>query len=88
MKIASRPAAPAQLQRAHQAWERGVSLSRKGQWLDALAAFEAALVIAPKDGLYLVNAARAAFKCGKHEETVSLADRALSVDPSDEIAET
>jgi len=88
MKIASRPAAPAQLQRAHQAWERGVTLSRKGQWREALAAFQSALLIAPKDGLYLVNAARAAFKCGQHEEAASLAARALAINPGDEIAET
>lgn len=96
MKTASRSARAtisfgvpkASAQRAHQAWERGVALSRKGKWREALVEFEGALAQAPGDGLYLLNAARAAFQCNQLEATVAFADRALAIDPQDEIAET
>lgn len=75
-----------QSRQAHQHWERGVALSQKGRWPEALQAFEAALKIAPKDDVYLLNAAKAALACNRVEKALDYSVRALERCPDSELA--
>lgn len=85
MNVIHKPASR-QSRQAHQHWERGVAQSRKGQWGEALRAFEAALKIAPKDDVYLVNAAKAALESDRIEQALDYSVRALARNPASEVA--
>lgn len=87
MNIASSTVARHKL-KAQQQWERGVALSRKGMWRDALQAFESAANLAPRDELYLINAARAALECQKMELALKMCGQALQVNPDSELAQS
>jgi len=84
MNAIARPASRHSRQ-AHQHWERGVALSRKRQWGEALKCFEAALKIDPRDDVYLLNAAKAAMECGHLEQALDCSRRALKLQPSSEL---
>lgn len=85
MNVIHKPASR-QSRQAHQHWERGVAQSRKRQWGEALRAFEAALKIAPKDDVYLVNAAKAALEMDRIEQALDYSARALARNPNSEVA--
>jgi len=85
MNVITKPASR-QARQAHQQWERGVAQSRKGQWGEALKAFEAALRISPKDDVYLVNAAKAALESNRVEQALEYSVRALARNPDSEVA--
>jgi predicted O-linked N-acetylglucosamine transferase (SPINDLY family) len=85
MNVIARPASRHSRQ-GHQHWERGVALSRKQQWGEALKCFEAALKLAPRDDVYLINAAKAAFECRNLERALDYSDRVLKQKPDSEIA--
>ncbi|WP_290900676.1 glycosyltransferase family 41 protein [Aquabacterium sp.] len=85
MNVIHKPASR-QARQAHQHWERGVAQSRKGQWGEALRAFEAAIKISPKDDVYLVNAAKAALESDRIEQALDYSMRALARNPASEVA--
>ncbi len=74
------------VRQAHQHWERGVALGKRGDWGDALKAFEAALKQSPNDDVYLLNAAKAAHKVGQFEDSVRYSGKALKQNPASELA--
>lgn len=85
MNVIARPASRHSRQ-AHQHWERGVALSRKRQWDEALKCFEAALKIDPRDDVYLLNAGKAALESGRLEQALDYSMRAFKLQPDSEVA--
>ncbi len=85
MNVITRPVSR-QARQAHQHWECGVALSRKGQWGEALREFEVAIKISPKDDVYLLNAAKAALESNRVELSLDYSARALKRNPDSELA--
>lgn len=63
-----------------------MALSRKRAWGEALKAFEAAVKIAPRDDVYLLNAAKAALESRQLDRALEYSERVLKHEPNSEVA--
>jgi len=73
-------------QRAHRHWQAGVGQARNGLWKQAEHEFEQATRLAPAQGLYWLNLARARMRLGQLEGAAEAAQRSLRLDPSSAVA--
>ncbi|MDB5819205.1 MAG: repeat-containing protein [Rhizobacter sp.] len=72
--------------KARQQWQLGQIHADKGAWPKAKAAFAAATRLAPDDGLYALNLARAHMRMGDLEAAGDEAERAFRLDAKNAIA--
>ncbi len=72
--------------RAHQAWQKGRDLSQARRWREAVAQFELATQLAPKDGLYWLNLSSTQRKAGDLEGSLKSARTAFELDRSSPVA--
>lgn len=74
-----KPSAPRQTQaQAH--WRAGQQAAKAAQWAGAVREFERAAALAPHDGLYWLNLARAQHRLGRWPEAAESARRAFELD--------
>lgn len=85
MNLVAKPGSRA-AQQAHHHWQRGLAQSKKADWNGALQAFDAAVKLAPKDTVYLLNAAKAAIELGKLDKSLEYSRRATALEPGSDLA--
>jgi predicted O-linked N-acetylglucosamine transferase (SPINDLY family) len=76
--VASRP--------GHFHWTEGMAYAEKRDWTGAIEAFSRATADAPTDALYWINLANAQRRTGDHQQALSAAERALSIDAQQPLA--
>jgi predicted O-linked N-acetylglucosamine transferase (SPINDLY family) len=74
------------LKQAHQHWEQGLVLSKKGEWKSAVKAFDKACKANPSDTLFRLNLARAHLRANQAQEAVEQTQRILSQEPRNMLA--
>lgn len=74
------------LKQAHQHWEQGLALSKKGDWLPAAKAFEKACKASPADTLFRLNLARACLRSGQAEQAMQHTRRIIAQEPHNLLA--
>jgi predicted O-linked N-acetylglucosamine transferase (SPINDLY family) len=84
-KLAAKPR-PANKPLAKKEWQRGCALGQKGEWAQAVLAFEAATVADPVDALYWMNLANALRHGNTFDLAAAAAQQALALQPSNTMA--
>jgi len=74
------------LKQAHQHWEQGLALSKKGQWKAAIKAFDKACKANPSDTLFRLNLARAYLRSDQADEAMAQTQRILEQEPRNMLA--
>ncbi|MFT3858028.1 MAG: tetratricopeptide repeat protein [Aquabacterium sp.] len=74
------------LKQAHEHWQQGLALSKKGDWKGAIKAFDKACKAHPSDTLYRLNLARACLRAGKADEAMVQTRRILDQEPANGLA--
>jgi predicted O-linked N-acetylglucosamine transferase (SPINDLY family) len=74
------------LKQAHQQWEHGLALSKKGQWLAAAKLFEKSCKAVPTDTLYRLNLARALLRSNQANEALHHTKLILEQEPRNLLA--
>lgn len=74
------------LKQAHQHWEQGLALSKKGDWKAAVKAFDKACKANPADTLFRLNLARAYLRSNQADEAMLETQRILAQEPRNMLA--
>jgi predicted O-linked N-acetylglucosamine transferase (SPINDLY family) len=74
------------LKQAHQHWEQGLALSKKGEWKSAIKAFDKACKANPADTLFRLNLARAYLRANQAEQAMEQTQCILSQEPRNMLA--
>jgi predicted O-linked N-acetylglucosamine transferase (SPINDLY family) len=74
------------LKQAHQHWEQGLALSKKGEWKAAIKAFDKACKANPSDTLFRLNLARAYLRANQAQDAVEQTQCILSQEPRNMLA--
>ncbi len=81
-----KPASQVKLAAARRHWQRGCLLGRRGQWQQAVQAFEKSVAAVPRDALYWSNLGNAYRHVANFEAAAQAATHSLRLSPGDPVA--